>query len=124
MGTNNYEEFKNASFLGLHEAMDSPPIGVQKWIAPSSGVFTLIAKGASGGHGRLSRKSSHGAVVTAIIELTKGDIIYVLVGQEGESACVHNGVETREGLCSQMGTEPHHERSRRWVEARQSPGNS
>ena len=31
-----------------------------------------------------------------------GDILYVLVGQEGESACVHNGVETREGLCSQM----------------------
>lgn len=31
-----------------------------------------------------------------------GDVLYVLVGQEGESACVHNGVETREGLCSQM----------------------
>ena len=31
-----------------------------------------------------------------------GDILYVLVGQEGESACVHNGVETREGLCSKM----------------------
>ena len=40
MGTNNYEEFKNASYLGLHEAMDSPPIGVQRWLAPSSGVFT------------------------------------------------------------------------------------
>ena len=24
------------------------------------------------------------------------------MGQEGESACVHNGVETREGLCSKM----------------------
>ena len=31
-----------------------------------------------------------------------GDVLYVLAGQEGESACVHNGVETREGLCSQM----------------------
>ena len=66
-----------------------------------------------------------------------GDVLYILVGQEGESACVHNGVETREGLCSQMvnitfsfssswgslqGTEQHHDRSRRWVEARQSPG--
>ena len=62
----------------------------------------MIAKGASGGHGRLSRKSSHGAVITVVIKLTKGDVLYVLVGQEGESACVHNGVETREGLCSQM----------------------
>ena len=64
--------------------------------------FSLIAKGASCGHGRLSRKSSHGAVITVVIKLTKGDVLYVLVGQEGESACVHNGVETREGLCSQM----------------------
>ena len=37
-----------------------------------------------------------------MIKLTKGEVLYVLVGQEGESACVHNGVETREGLCSQM----------------------
>ena len=29
--------------------------------------------------------------------------LYFLVGQEGESACVINGVETREGLCSQQG---------------------
>ena len=36
-------------------------------------IFRLIAKGASGGHGRLSRKSSHGAVVTAIMKLTKGE---------------------------------------------------
>merc|ERR1719336_2798477 len=122
MGTNNYEEFKNASFLGLHEAMDSPPIGVQKWVAPSSGVFTLIVKGASGGHGRLSRKSSHGAVVTAIIQLSKGDILYVLVGQEGESACVHNGVETREGLCSQVGTDDDY-RAKRWAEDSVHKGN-
>ena len=41
-------------------------------------------------------------MITVVIKLTKGDVLYVLVGQEGESACVHNGVETREGLCSQM----------------------
>ena len=35
--------------------------------------FRVIAKGASGGHGRLSRKSSHGAVLTAIIRLNKGN---------------------------------------------------
>ena len=35
-------------------------------------LYRLIAKGASGGHGRLSRKSSHGAVITVVIKLTKG----------------------------------------------------
>ena len=32
----------------------------------------VIAKGASGGHGRLSRKSSHGAIIKAIIKLKRG----------------------------------------------------
>ena len=34
--------------------------------------FRVIAKGASGGHGRLSRKSSHGAIIKAIIKLKRG----------------------------------------------------
>ena len=31
---------KSEGFLGLDKAMMTPPIGVQKWVAPSSGVFT------------------------------------------------------------------------------------
>ena len=31
---------KSASYLGLDKAMDTPPIGVQKWVVPFSGVFT------------------------------------------------------------------------------------
>ena len=35
------EDFdRSESYLGLHHAMNTPPIGVQKWIAPSDGVFT------------------------------------------------------------------------------------
>ena len=34
--------------------------------------YRVIAKGASGGHGRLSRKSSHGAIIKAIIKLKRG----------------------------------------------------
>merc|ERR1719397_91670 len=80
--------------LGL--CLPRPPIGIQKWEAPQSGVFTLIAKGASGGRGRLSSKTSHGAVVRVIVKLERGEQLYFLVGQEGESACVINGVETLE----------------------------
>ena len=32
----------------------------------------MIAKGASGGQGRLTRRSSHGAVITALIKLNEG----------------------------------------------------
>ena len=27
-------------FIGLDKAMETPPIGIQKWIAPTSGIFT------------------------------------------------------------------------------------
>ena len=29
-----------SSFIGLHEAMETPPIGIQKWTAPTTGIFT------------------------------------------------------------------------------------
>jgi len=106
-------EANSEMYLGL--MMKNPPIGIQKWEAPVTGVFSIIVKGASGGHGRLSRKSSHGAMIKAIIKLRKGDILYILVGQEGESACVINGVEIREGLCSQMGFDDY--RTKRWAES-------
>ena len=40
--------------------------------------------------------------ISTIMIITTGEVLYILVGQEGESACVIEGVETREGLCSQM----------------------
>lgn len=27
-------------FIGLDQAMETPPIGIQKWIAPKTGIFT------------------------------------------------------------------------------------
>ena len=29
-----------ASFLGLDQAMKTPPIGIQRWTAPATGIFT------------------------------------------------------------------------------------
>ena len=31
---------KTEAYLGLHKAMATPPIGIQRWVAPSNGVFT------------------------------------------------------------------------------------
>ena len=47
-------------------------------------------------------KTSILSKISTIMIITTGDVLYILVGQEGESACVIEGVETREGLCSQM----------------------
>merc|ERR1719447_965655 len=105
-------EKSNQTYLDL--PLGGPPFGIQKWEVPDDGLYTVVAKGGSGGHGRLSRKSSHGATLLAIMELHKGEVLYILVGQEGESACVIEGVETREGLCSQMGLDDY--RAKRWVE--------
>ena len=64
--------------------------------------FSIIAKGASGGHGRLSRMSSHGAVITAIVNLKKDEELCIVVGHEGESACVIEGVSQDPLLDSQV----------------------
>ena len=43
--------------------------------------------GASGGTGLQNSEASRGAYVSAKFNLTKGEEIYMLVGQMGQSAC-------------------------------------
>lgn len=50
--------------------------------------FRLIAKGARGGRGALvSPMTSHGSIAKTTMYLRKGEQIFILVGQEGGSAC-------------------------------------
>ena len=44
--------------------------------------------GAGGGKGSVAVGSSRGAMVRTVLDLKKGQEIYVLVGQEGHNACV------------------------------------
>lgn len=48
----------------------------------------IIAKGAGGGLGSGGVSSSRGAIVSSVIELHKDEEIYILVGQNGEHACI------------------------------------
>ncbi|XP_071450132.1 tyrosine-protein kinase receptor-like [Hetaerina americana] len=64
--------------------------GVQKWIVPESGVYTIIARGASGGRGSDGAGTSLGATVRGVLELRAGEPLYFLIGQEGVSACAKN----------------------------------
>lgn len=47
---------------------------------------SIIAKGASGGLGAGHMGSSRGAVARLVVELSKGQKLYILVGQRGSNA--------------------------------------
>lgn len=48
----------------------------------------ISAYGAAGGKGAKNHnKRNHGVFISAIFPLEKGDVLYILVGQQGEDAC-------------------------------------
>ena len=49
--------------------------------------YSITALAASGGTGVLNSKPSKGAYVSAKFNLTKGEELFMLVGQKGDSAC-------------------------------------
>lgn len=61
--------------------------GIQIWIVPQTNIYTIFAGGASGGQGLNNQGKSRGAIVRASFNWTAGEVIYILVGQEGASAC-------------------------------------
>ncbi|XP_075212596.1 anaplastic lymphoma kinase isoform X2 [Lycorma delicatula] len=61
--------------------------GIQLWVVPETGYYTIIGRGANGGQGSERKGSSWAAEARTIVELVKGQLIYVLVGQSGLNAC-------------------------------------
>lgn len=52
------------------------------------GVKTRItAYGAAGGRSVLAMSRSHGVYITGDFLLRRGELLYILVGQQGEDAC-------------------------------------
>ncbi|XP_055956866.1 leukocyte tyrosine kinase receptor [Patella vulgata] len=69
--------------------------GVQIWTIPETGVYSITAVGASGGLGTESGSElSRGGYVHGKFNFTSGTKLYLLVGQEGESACLKAGFES------------------------------
>lgn len=57
----------------------------------------ISAYGAAGGKGAKNHnKRNHGVFISAIFPLEKGDLLYILVGHQGEDACP--GVSRLEGF--------------------------
>jgi hypothetical protein len=55
--------------------------GIQQWTVPASATYTLSLYGAQGGRGNGS--GGLGAYVSGDFELAEGDVLHVLVGQQG-----------------------------------------
>uniref|UniRef100_A0AAR2JZL5 Tyrosine-protein kinase receptor n=1 Tax=Pygocentrus nattereri TaxID=42514 RepID=A0AAR2JZL5_PYGNA len=76
---------------------EGPLRGVQMWRVPATNRYKITAYGAAGGKGAKNHnKRSHGVIISAIFPLEKGDILYLLIGHQGEDACP--GVSTRNAL--------------------------
>ncbi|XP_048340132.1 leukocyte tyrosine kinase receptor isoform X2 [Sphaerodactylus townsendi] len=67
---------------------DGPLRGVQVWKVPASNRYTISAYGAAGGKGAKNHNTrSHGVFISANFQLEKDELLYILVGQQGEDAC-------------------------------------
>eukprot|EP00066_Takifugu_rubripes_P026763 XP_011616029.1 PREDICTED: leukocyte tyrosine kinase receptor [Takifugu rubripes] len=74
---------------------EDPMKGVQTWRVPATNRYLISAYGAAGGKGaRNHNKRNHGIFISAIFPLEKGDVLYILVGHQGEDACPGRNPET------------------------------
>ncbi|XP_069008390.1 tyrosine-protein kinase receptor [Embiotoca jacksoni] len=70
--------------------------GVQMWRVPATNRYLISAYGAAGGKGAKNHnKRNHGVFISAIFPLEKGDVLYILVGHQGEDACPGRNPHTR-----------------------------
>uniref|UniRef100_A0A673C9L8 Tyrosine-protein kinase receptor n=1 Tax=Sphaeramia orbicularis TaxID=375764 RepID=A0A673C9L8_9TELE len=75
---------------------EGPLKGVQMWRVPATNRYLIFAYGAAGGKGAKNHnKRNHGVFISAIFPLEKGDILYILVGHQGEDACPGRNHETQ-----------------------------
>jgi hypothetical protein len=62
--------------------------GIQKWVVPQSGKYSITAQGAQGcvneAQGGTPNDLGRGAKMSAYFMLTEGQILWILVGQQGE----------------------------------------
>ncbi|CAH1792545.1 unnamed protein product [Owenia fusiformis] len=79
----------------------TPPFeGMQVWVVPETAKYSITALGASGGNGlkQQDMKLRRGAFAHAEFNFTEGEILYILVGQEGQTPCSQTSMLNR-GIC-------------------------
>ncbi|XP_077477591.1 tyrosine-protein kinase receptor [Stigmatopora argus] len=75
---------------------EGPLKGVQMWRVPATNRYLISAYGAAGGKGAKNHnKRNHGIFISAVFPLEKGELIYILVGHQGEDACPGRNSQTQ-----------------------------
>jgi hypothetical protein len=59
--------------------------GIQQWVVPATGIYNITTAGASGGY-TPSAAGGKGRVITTQVSLVAGQVLNILVGQEGGRA--------------------------------------
>ncbi len=80
------QEQVNQAYTGTNlEGNVSVANGIQEWVVPESGIYTIEVTGAKGGSwtGNEPVYGGNGAKITGDFELTAGTTLYILVGQKG-----------------------------------------
>ncbi|XP_033874144.3 ALK tyrosine kinase receptor [Acipenser ruthenus] len=66
---------------------EGPLRGVQMWRVPATETYRIMSYGAAGGRSVLIPDRSFGLFLGAHFFLKKDELLYILVGQQGEDAC-------------------------------------
>ncbi|KAF7653444.1 hypothetical protein LDENG_00082740, partial [Lucifuga dentata] len=77
--------------------------GIQMWQVPETGTYRITAYGAAGGRSVLAMSRSHGVYITGDFMLKKGEVLHVLVGQQGEDACPNSNAMLNRICTEQIG---------------------
>ncbi|CAL4062083.1 unnamed protein product [Meganyctiphanes norvegica] len=105
-----YHDFPQPHAAVTEDKSVSMVKGLQKWKVPADGYYALIAQGASGGTGVQSQdQRSKGSWARGVFYLKAKDALYIMVGQEGESACEDSEAQSTQGSssCHERSDPPH-----------------
>ena len=83
----------NSEYSGTSLAGDvTSNNGIQHWVVPQTGTYTIEVKGADGGETyQYGYQGGEGAYMSGEIQLNAGQVIKVLVGQRGQTARYASG---------------------------------
>ncbi|XP_041827228.1 ALK tyrosine kinase receptor isoform X2 [Melanotaenia boesemani] len=79
--------FYRGSNVNVTVGTRGPFKGIQMWQVPETGTYRITAYGAAGGRSVLAMSRSHGVYITGDFLLRRGELLHILVGQQGEDAC-------------------------------------
>ena len=81
------QHYCNNGSLVCGHLLDEGTRGSQMFVVPRSGNYTVTIAGANGGHGVCSNYSGLGVIARNTVKFRRGEMLRILVGQQGVSVC-------------------------------------